>query len=116
MAVKPNYELLKKASADLGLNFETQDWGIINSSSSRILDFMDYFHSCKHENQSIQYELFDLIVASFNDAIVEDKSNFKLVKTFVDFIANNHNNELFAPILDYWRGIRNQDYPVGFFW
>jgi hypothetical protein len=65
-------ELLKQVSEELELSFETQDWGIINSSSDRVHEFIQYFEDNKMEN-SIKYELFELVIASFNDAIIEKK-------------------------------------------
>ena len=38
--VKYNYERLKEISIILDLDFETQDWGIINSNGSRVEEFI----------------------------------------------------------------------------
>ena len=61
-------------SAELNLDNTAQDWGIENAAPARIKEFIEYFNTHKFSNV-VKYELFDLIVASFNDAILEGLIN-----------------------------------------
>ncbi len=106
-------ELLKRVSKELELSFETQDWGIINSSSDRVNEFVQYFEDNQILENSIKYELFELIIASFNDAILEGKMDKNLKSLFRDFLDKNSHNTTFKPIIDYWKSIENEEYPVG---
>lgn len=113
--MKDSYKSLKKISKELNLDFETQDWGIINSSPERLIEFIDYFKENVLFDNQTKYEIFDLIIASFNDGLVENKFKISTIKLFVDFIYEYSPNETFKPILDYWKSIKNEEYPVSYF-
>ena len=67
---------LKDATKDLELVYEEQDWGIINSDVDRIKNFIQYFNKYeKKSDNTFKYYVFELIIASFNDAILENKIN-----------------------------------------
>ena len=51
--MKQEIDLLKVMSEQLGLSFETQDWGIINASPHRINEFIEYFNSNNTNLKSI---------------------------------------------------------------
>lgn len=106
---------LKDASEELKLCYEEQDWGIINSDPNRIKEFINYFE--KHKNSksnSFKYDMFELIVASYNDAILEDKINNIIENDFRDLINEHKNEELYQTIFSYWIEIKNnEEFPVG---
>lgn len=105
-------ELLKQLSSALSLSFEPQDWGIINSTPDRIEEFIQYFRS-HNLDSTLNYELMDLIIASYNDAIVEGKTSDELQQLFLEFIRENSNNILFDPIISYWRSLKDDEsFPV----
>ncbi len=110
-----NIEQLKKLSDELDLSFESQDWGIVNSSADRVGEFMNYFSNKKSLNESMRYQLFELIIASFNDALLEDKCNEKLKNEFKALVDKYSKNEILQPILNYWKSIDGDEYPVNKF-
>ena len=106
--------LLKSVSEELNLSFETQDWGIINANPHRIEEFIGYFAQHDYLPKEVKYPFFDLIVASFNDAILESLVNKENESLFKEFIKKHSIDELYKPILDYWKRITNEEeFPVG---
>lgn len=108
-----NYELLRQLSVKLNVSYETQDWGIINADGKRTKEFIDFFYEHSEVHSTLRYELFELIIASFNEVILEGINESKLDKSFVDFISTNKNVALFQPILNYWLRISDEEFPVG---
>lgn len=110
-----SFKKLKDATSDLNLSYEEQDWGIINSDSSRVLEFIDYFNSNKKsKSSSFKYSMIELIISSFNDAIIENKINQKVENSFKDFIFHHKNKELYETIFNYWVSIKDDpEFPVG---
>jgi len=106
-------DLLKIVSTDLKLNFEPQDWGIINASSHRVAEFIHYFEANTSLPESIKYQLFELIIASFNDSILENGVTKEQEHYFKQFIHKYSQDSIFKPILNYWKNIENEDFPVG---
>ncbi len=105
---------LKDATKDLELVYEEQDWGIINSDPLRVKEFIIYFNkNLKQGDNSFKYYMFELIVSSFNDAILENKIK-DLENIFSDFINKYKNEKLYQTIFSYWIEIKsNYDFPVG---
>ena len=100
-------------SQDLNLSFETQDWGIINSSSNQVGEFIDYFLQNKTYPNYIKYELYELIVASYNDLLLEKIENDDIEKKICSFINEEIENECFKLVLNYWKKIYNEnEFPV----
>lgn len=109
MEIEP---LLKQISTDLFLEYESKDWGIINSCSDRVEEFINYFNKNNEFPTNIQFELFELIVASFNDLILEHKEDNTTTNLFVNFVVSN-SRKPFLDIIDYWKGIYNEEeFPV----
>ena len=107
-------DLLKTISNDLQLNFEQQDWGIINASPERIHEFMEYYNNNVNLPNTIKYQLLELIIASFNEALVKNMVNENQKIAFKEFIKKNASNSHFRPILNYWKKIANiSEFPVG---
>ncbi|ALR31265.1 hypothetical protein ATE47_12360 [Chryseobacterium sp. IHB B 17019] len=104
-------EIIKKISSELNLQYETQDWGIINADPNRVREFISYYNKSDCPN-IIKYELFELIIASFNELILEGK-NEKLINDFFTDFINNNLTLPFTDILDYWNNIYNkEEFPV----
>lgn len=104
-------EMLKTISRELNLNYEPQDWGIINSDPNRVKEFILYYDNLTTINYS-KYELFELIIASFNELVLENKNEKEINDFFVDFIKKNLKHP-FIDILNYWSKIYNeQEFPV----
>ncbi len=106
------YKEIKEVSEDLHLNFETQDWGIINSNPSRLKEFIDYRLSLKQISTSLRYELLELIIASFNEAMLENSINSDLeneLQKVLDLDA-----EICETVIQYWKSIYDKTtYLVG---
>jgi hypothetical protein len=97
------------------LDFETQDWGIINSDGSRVTEFLKFFNDNIHFEVTLRYKIFELIIASMNDALVEEIVTDEIAQDFTNFIdkAKNEDEYLFESTLDYWISITDEEYPVG---
>ncbi len=108
-----NYEALRELSCDLNLSFETQDWGIINADAHRFEEFIQYFEGNKDVERSLRYELFELIIASFNELLLETGSTSERDKLFKQFLNSTRTDETFEPIITYWKGITSEEFPVG---
>ncbi|MGB8367419.1 MAG: hypothetical protein WCD44_03610 [Candidatus Babeliales bacterium] len=107
-------DLLEVVSSDLGLSFIEQDWGIINGSSGRMEEFIKYYNSYKYFPETIKYQLFELIIASFNEDLLEGSVTKEKELLFKKFIQQHSNNITFEPILTYWKKISDkEEFPVG---
>lgn len=97
------------------LNLEnTPDWGIINSDSSRVSEFIRFVLR-NNLHSSIQFEFVELIIASMNDAIIENVTDCELYADFRKYIHLISENEKFYPRIQYWISIKSEDeYPVGY--
>lgn len=105
-------DLLKIISSDLNLSYESQDWGIINSDGNRVYEFINYYLVNYNFSDNIKYQLFDLIIASFNDLVLDKENDEKTTNYFISFVENN-NREPFINILLYWKRIYNEEeFPV----
>ena len=102
--------LLEKMSEDLGLAFEPQDWGIVNSDGARILEFIAYFE--KHPNlaPTQKFDLGGLILASANDLLVEEPSaDMTPVLYFVEKYRG-----WFDAHVEYWQSLEGRtENPLG---
>lgn len=105
----------EEASKDLQLKNEEQDWGIVNANSDRIEEFISYFNEHKSsKNKSFKYYMVELIVASYNDAILENKITRITKNEFRNFIIENMHEEAYGSIFRYWIKIAdNTEFPVG---
>lgn len=56
----------------LQLSFESQDWGIVNATPQRLSEFMS-FYSCERLSRTQQIYMMELIIASANEAIIEQE-------------------------------------------
>ncbi len=114
---------LKTVSDELGLTFfndqasgANQDWALINGSQGRMEEFIEYFNSHGFFPDRIKYELFELIIASFNEDLLENVATKEKELLFKRFIKKNSHNPLFKPILSYWKGVTNtEELPIGKF-
>lgn len=96
------------------MNFETQDWGIINASPYRVKEFIKYFNTNKSLPETIKYQLFELIIASLNEAILKNTMTKEQEALFKELIQEHSKNPTFKPILNYWKKITNtEEFPVG---
>jgi hypothetical protein len=102
--------LVQELSRDLGLAYELQDWGIINADPTRVREFINYFN--KQALASTQrLEMGELIIASMNEAMLENSVDRETLQDFEAFIRNNE-VELELKI-QYWARLKCKDeFPV----
>lgn len=105
--------MVKQISVDLGLNYEEQDWGIINSDPQRVKEFIEYFLSESDLSFEDKYQVLELIIASFNDAIINSLVDTDLDGLFSSFISNI---DLSHPVLVYWKSVQDEEFPVAKYW
>lgn len=92
----------------------TPDWGIINSNSTRVSEFINFIMVNDMLDSSIKFEFVELIVASMNDAIIENKANCEVYANFHNYVNHISKIEKFNPQIQYWISIKSDDeYPVG---
>lgn len=92
----------------------TPDWGIINSSSERVNEFIEFIIEHSNLSFSIQYDFVELIIASMNSALLEQKYNWQLLIKFCKYVKPILYDDKYYPFFDYWISIKNEsEYPVG---
>ncbi len=97
-------DLLRRLSDDLGLNYETQDWGILNADGARLDEFVAYFKSVALEPTQ-RFELADLILASSNDAL--SCGRIAAIDRILQLAADAES--AFAHHIDYWSRLDGVD-------
>jgi hypothetical protein len=103
---------LQILSDALSLNYESQDWGIINADPTRIEEFISYYTCNKELNSFEKFGLGELIIASVNDAMCEGLMTDIIKKKFESFILENGVD--FDLHLKYWYRLsyRSDEFPV----
>lgn len=103
-------ERVKQMSRDLDLEYHPQDWGIVNGRAERIKEFIDYFQKGEQIFHSTQkFELFELIISSFNDAIIKEVLTDERKILLNSFLEKYSTDELYEVILNYWRRDDNEE-------
>lgn len=100
-------EQLKWLSKKLNLAFETQDWGIINSSPERLLEFIQFFEKETSPGEWSRYEMFELVMASYSDALEDDKCTDALKVEFNAWFNRNKDDVDLVPAVAYWKKYLN---------
>lgn len=113
-----NEELIKNEFSRIckELNLEnTMDFGIINAAGNRINEFLDYIERNQNLPKPVRYTFVELIMASMNDSILENRINEELIEKFKQYITPKIGNKEWYPMVDYWIGIKSKDeFPVGY--
>lgn len=105
---------LKEVTQELNLQYEPQDWGIVNAAAGRLNEFLTYYQEKRELDSNANYCLFELLIASFNEALLEGELDEMNKMRILKFISARKGNNLFEPIFSYWRRIGNtNEYPVG---
>jgi hypothetical protein len=108
-------EKIKKVCIDLGIKYDVndQDWGIMYSDAKRLDEFMAYYNTTELDDYQ-QFNVFELIVASYNDAILEGGVNKSQKDIFSHILNKTTSNKKLDIVKDYWRRIsNNEEFPVG---
>ena len=107
---------MQRVCYDLNIKFEAsdlQDWGIINSDATRVEEFIDYFYTLSDQNE--QFHIFELVIASYNDALLRGLTDKKLALKFSGAVQACESNTNLNVIKEYWIKICDDNYPVGKF-
>ncbi len=104
--------LLKNLSCELGLAYESQDWGIINADPKRLREFIQFYKTqyfCLSATQ--KFDLGELIMASANEAILEELITEETFTLFLQFIRK-YRKEL-EYHLKYWSSLEDtEEFPI----
>jgi len=97
-------------SERLGLRFQTQDWGILNSDPDRLEEFVRFYETTDLAPTQ-RYELGDLVLASANDALVKQELDENRLQELAAFIARNRAS--LQTRIDYWAGLAgDSEFPI----
>jgi hypothetical protein len=102
---------LRNLSNFLKLHYEEQDWGIINADGNRLEEFVAVYDS-RPFSVEIRYQMFELILASANDALGKKRQEANGMRVIQDFVRRHGQD--FPEQVSYWAGLKNSDeFPVG---
>lgn len=116
--MRDNIKELEAVSEELGLEYHPQDWGIINGSADRFVEFVAYFEQVNNDRHSnhVRMEVFELVTSSYNELLLEKGESDIKATVFNSFISKHGRQELFKNRVRYWAKIANDDeFPVGYF-
>ena len=103
-------ERLREISAQLGVDYEPQDWGIVNADASRVDEFIT-FMDAESLQDTQRFQLAELILASLNERILEMGA---VDEEALALLVQRH-PKAFEVHLTYWCGIADdEEFPVGF--
>ncbi|MEB0262534.1 MULTISPECIES: hypothetical protein [unclassified Mucilaginibacter] len=109
-------ESLKKVCKALKIEFDPgdmQDWGIVNSDPTRVAEFIKYYKSVDLDEET-KFHVFELVVASYNDAILGRLAKGQAKADFLEIIKESHSVPRLKIVRDYWKEIYNKEnFPVG---
>jgi hypothetical protein len=105
------HDQLRNLSNFLKLHYEEQDWGIINADGNRLEEFVAVYGS-RPLSVEMRYQIFELILASANDALEKKQQDSKAIEVFQDFLRSHGKD--FPEQVSYWAGLKNSDqFPLG---
>lgn len=101
---------LEILSESLGLVFEEQDWGIINADGRRLNEFIDLYVNASLP-ETTRYQMFELILASANDALEQGIEPDITANTLVAFIDVHECD--FPEQVKYWSELSDEvEFPI----
>ncbi len=105
-------------------HFTGDDWGIINEDADRTKEFIEYYNNKVHLFDPPTIMIYiELVISSFNAALVEEKVDNELKFLFKEFIYPHLSDEDIGPLsryfaVSYWtsfiNGPEEEDFPVAF--
>jgi len=104
--MKTIYDQLKILSESLKLCFEEQDWGIINADGKRLEEFIGVYAS-PMLSKEMRYQMFELILASANDALVDDLDDGSTILVIQEFIRRHGKD--YPEQVSYWADLKESD-------
>ena len=111
MAEMTPSELLRSMSTELSLQFEPQDWGIFNADPNRLEEFLSFYENNHSLHLTQKYHLCELIIASFNEAMIEKRAPQKVLNKFIRFVSSI--KKVHSAQIQYWSSLEASDeFPV----
>ncbi|GAB2703478.1 hypothetical protein GCM10027037_31620 [Mucilaginibacter koreensis] len=104
----------KKLCEDLGLPYDIneQDWGIVNADGTRTHEFIEYYRNAF--STYIYYDLYELIVASYNEALQANIYDKELQESFLKVVEDALKNEYLLFLSQHWAKYEDDEFwPVG---
>ncbi len=95
-------ELLEQLSVQLGLRYESQDWGIQNADPDRLEEFLRFYETAPLAPTQ-RFEMGELVLASANDALVRGRVDPSRLRELKNFVTRNRAN--LQPHLAYWAAL-----------
>ncbi len=107
----------KTINTDLKL-MNTPDWGIENADGNRVEEFIKYHNdNFDHIGLGGKLGFIELIIASMNEVLLNEKENNELGFLFKEFIYSylNTDNLQYYDSIVYWVSIsEKEEFPIGF--
>lgn len=105
------FELLKELSAKLNVEYETQDWGIINADPDRAEEFLEFYENNSYLDDKQKFQLCELIIASFNEVMIDGKVSETDLKRLRKFILKVKNS--YPEVIEYWTSLDDyEEFPI----
>jgi hypothetical protein len=109
-------EALKQVCKDLKIEFDKDDmhdWGIVNCDATRTAEFIAYYKNTELDDET-RFHVFELIVASYNDAMLARLVKQQLKADFLEIVKESHLIPRLKVVRDYWKEIHDtKNFPVG---
>jgi len=90
----------------------TPDWGIINADPNRISEFIEFLKQNLDLDKCIKFEFVELIIASMNEAILQQLDSKDIVTLFFDYINLIKKDDHYTVSIDYWKSLESNEFPV----
>jgi hypothetical protein len=109
--MSPEDRQILELSTALGLEYQRQDWGIINANPDRVMEFLQ-FCEASTLTPAQEYAMVELILASMNALLTKEKLKPETVSAFSQFLGKQHNG--LSTQLDYWSALNNDsgEFPI----
>jgi hypothetical protein len=111
-------EALMQVCKDLRIEFDKDDmhdWGIVNCDATRTGEFITYYKDKSTEmDDETKFHVFELVVASYNDAMLARLAKQQLKADFLEVVKDSHLTPSLKAVRDYWKEIQDtKNFPVG---
>ncbi|WP_437603062.1 hypothetical protein WMF28_15690 [Sorangium sp. So ce590] len=101
--------LLVELSQALGLEYEPQDWGIINADAGRLEEFIAYYDEHPMLSSTQRFALGELVLASANEVLM--KTPEAELVSLSTFLAQ-HAEDFMAEV-EYWETLGDvEEFPL----
>ena len=110
MSSETGVDWTERLSTLLDLRRESQDWGIANADPQRVLEFIRFFREHDVQHPWELEALAELILASFNDALLQGTACGTYQDAVETFLADHRSR--FPVTFGYWANLEPTEFPV----